>query len=110
MLFHDHRLSRGDDFACDSCHQLDEGGDDSAGAPGSASDGQPLDFNAPTIFNAALNFRLNWRGNFRTLEEQNEAVLLDPRLMGTTWDELLAQAARRSELRCGLRRGLRRAA
>ena len=37
----------------------------------------------------ALSFRLNWRGNFRTLEEQNEAVLLDPRLMNTTWEELL---------------------
>ena len=43
----------------------------------------------PTIFNVGLNFRLNWRGNFRTLEDQNEAVLLDPRLMGTTWDEML---------------------
>jgi cytochrome c peroxidase len=37
----------------------------------------------------ALSFRLNWRGNFRTLEEQNEAVLLNPHLMNTTWEELL---------------------
>jgi cytochrome c peroxidase len=36
-----------------------------------------------------LSFRLNCRGNFRTLEEQAEAVLLDPRLMNTTWEELL---------------------
>ena len=55
------------------------------------ADGRPLDFNAPTVLNAALNFRLNWRGNFRTLEEQAEAVLLDPRLMGTTWAEVLGQ-------------------
>ena len=87
-LFHDARLSRGDALACASCHRLDEGGDDNrARAPG--ADGELLDFNAPTVFNAALSFRLNWRGNFRTLEEQNEAVLLDPRLMNTTWEELL---------------------
>jgi cytochrome c peroxidase len=36
-----------------------------------------------------LNFRLNWRGNFRTLEEHNEAVLLYGALMNTTWQELL---------------------
>jgi cytochrome c peroxidase len=53
------------------------------------ADGQPLAFNSPTIFNAALNYRLNWRGNFRTLEEQNEAVLLNRRLMNTTWEQSL---------------------
>jgi cytochrome c peroxidase len=87
-LFHDARLSRGDVLACASCHRLDEGGDDNrARAPG--ADGELLDFNAPTVFNAALSFRLNWRGNFRSLEEQIEAVLLDRSLMNTTWQELL---------------------
>jgi cytochrome c peroxidase len=87
-LFHDPRLSRGDVLSCASCHRLDEGGDDNrARAPG--ADGELLDFNAPTVFNAALSFRLNWRGNFRTLEEQIDAVLLEPSLMNTTWQELL---------------------
>jgi cytochrome c peroxidase len=87
-LFHDPRLSRGDAVACASCHRLDAGGDDDrARAPG--ADGRPLDYNAPTIFNVALNFRLNWRGNFATLEQQNEAVLLDARVMNTSWLELL---------------------
>jgi cytochrome c peroxidase len=77
-------------LACASCHVLAEGGDDNRGrSPG--SDGELLNFNAPTVFNAALSFRLNWRGNFRALEEQNEAVLLDRHLMNTTWDELLAK-------------------
>jgi cytochrome c peroxidase len=89
-LFHDARLSRDGGFACASCHRLSDGGDDDvARAPG--ADGAPLLFNAPTVFNAALSFRLNWRGNFRTLEEQAEAVLLDPRLMDTSWEELLAK-------------------
>ena len=88
MLFHDVRLSRSDELACASCHLLAEGGDDNRPlSPG--SDGELLNFNAPTVFNAALNFRLNWRGNFRTLEEQNEAVLLNARLMNTNWGELL---------------------
>jgi len=90
MLFHDVRLSRGDVLACASCHLLAEGGDDNrARSPG--VDGELLDFNAPTVFNAALSFRLNWRGNFRSLEAQIEAVLLDPDLMNTTWEELLAK-------------------
>jgi cytochrome c peroxidase len=89
-LFHDVRLSRGGTLACASCHRLDQGGDDGNHVRSPSSrEGEVLDFNTPTVFNAALNFRLNWRGNFRTFEEQNETVLLDPRLMNTTWEELL---------------------
>jgi cytochrome c peroxidase len=87
-LFHDVRLSHDDTFACVSCHRLDRSGGDDRSRPVGA-DGRPLDFNSPTIFNAALNYRFNWRGNFRTLEEQNEAVLLDRRLMNATWEQLL---------------------
>lgn len=90
-LFHDVRLSRGDVVACASCHRLNGGGDDDRARSLSRVDGTPLAFNAPTVFNVALSFRLNWRGNFRTLEEQNEAVLLGPRLMNTSWEELLAK-------------------
>ncbi len=90
MLFHDVRLSRGDVLACASCHVLADGGDDNR-ARSQGADGAPLDFNAPTVFNVALNFRLNWRGNFRSLEEQNEAVLLNQDLMDMTWEELLAK-------------------
>ena len=88
MLFHDVRLSGDNVLACASCHVLAEGGDDNRARP-PGSDGELLNYNALTVFNAALSFRVNWRGNFRTLEEQNEAVLLDPRLMHTTWEQLL---------------------
>lgn len=87
-LFNDVALSGSRTVACASCHLLDRGGDDGRSQPIGA-DGRPLDFNAPTLFNVALNYRLNWRGNFRTLEEHNEAVLLDRRLMHATWEELL---------------------
>jgi cytochrome c peroxidase len=89
-LFHDPRLSHGDRLACASCHGLDRGGDDGLVRAASAS-GEVLAFNTPTVFNVALNFRFNWRGNFRTLEEHNEAVLLDESLMNTTWDEVLTK-------------------
>jgi cytochrome c peroxidase len=90
VLFHDARLSRGDVLACASCHRLAESGDDNrARSPG--IDNELLSFNAPTVFNAALSFRLNWRGNFRALEDQIEAVLLDPHLMNTSWEELLSK-------------------
>jgi cytochrome c peroxidase len=87
-LFHDVVLSGSGKVACASCHQLDRGGGDGRGRSIGA-DGRPLDFNAPTLFNVALNYRLNWRGNFRTLEEHNEAIMLDRRLMHTSWEELL---------------------
>src|SRR5690606_38145601 len=87
-LFHDVRLSRGDVLACSTCHRLAAGGDDDL-ARSSGIHGKPLAFNTPTVFNAALSFRLNWRGNFRSLEEQIEAVLHDPDLMYTSWEELL---------------------
>src|SRR5262249_4235654 len=74
--------------ACVSCHQIEKGGDDNR-SHALGADGRPLDFNSPTIFNAALNYRLGWRGHFRTLEQENEAGLLDRRVMNTTWDELL---------------------
>jgi cytochrome c peroxidase len=87
-LFQDVRLSHDETLSCAFCHWLDRSGDDQR--PRSVgSDGRELNFNTPTIFNAALNYRLNWRGNFRTLEEQNEAVFLNPQLMNTSWEELL---------------------
>jgi cytochrome c peroxidase len=89
-LFRDARLSRDNKLACVSCHRLDRSGDDNQ-AQSIGADGRPLDFNTPTVFNAALSFRLDWRGNFRTLEEQAEAVLLDTRLMATSWAALIAK-------------------
>jgi cytochrome c peroxidase len=89
-LFRDAGLSHDGRLACISCHKLDEGGDDGQ-AHSIGADGRPLDFNTPTVFNAGLSFRINWRGNFRTLEELAEAVLLAPRLMATSWEELISK-------------------
>jgi cytochrome c peroxidase len=89
-LFDDVRLSHDNRLACATCHRLDAGGDDGE-VRSSGADGRLLDVNTPTVFNATINFRLNWRGDFRSVEEQNEAVLLNARIMNTTWAELLAK-------------------
>lgn len=89
-LFHDARLSHGNAVACSTCHQLQSGGDDGrTRSPG--SDGQPLDVNTPSVLNVSGNARLNWEANFRTIEAQNESVLLNVRIMNMTWNELLAR-------------------
>ena len=50
-----------------------------------------LALNTPTIFNAALSFRLNWEGNFRSLELEAENALRNPRLMASSADEVVSK-------------------
>jgi cytochrome c peroxidase len=101
-MFHDARLSGRNDVACASCHDLARGGVDGR-ARSPATNGGLLDFNTLTVFNAALNAQLNWRGNFRTLKEQIGTVLLDPRLMNATWPELLAKLRADAEYRAAFK-------
>ena len=89
-LFYDRRLSRDGTLACVSCHDLAEGGDDGLSLPGRA-DGRSGEVNTPTIFNSALSFRLGWRGTYRRLADQVDADIEDPRLMNTSWDEVLGK-------------------
>src|SRR3546814_7873 len=76
--------------ACVSCHNLAEGGDDGLPLPGRA-EGRSGEVNTPTIFNSALSFRLGWRGTYRRLADQIDADIEDPRLMNTSWDEVLGK-------------------
>jgi cytochrome c peroxidase len=87
-LFADPRLSANGEHACTSCHDTRTNGADGAQRARDA-DGMGLSLNTPTIFNAALNFRLDWEGNFRTLESQAEASLLNPQTMGSTVDDVV---------------------
>ena len=90
-LFADARLSGDGTLACTSCHDLSRGGSD--GQARSKAGVGLHDFNALSVFNAALNYRLNWRGDVRTLEEQNDAVVINPKLMGGDWGEILKKLA-----------------
>jgi cytochrome c peroxidase len=89
-LFSDRRLSHDNTRACSSCHDIRTNG-----ASGNAQDvtpeGQPLPRNTPTVFNAALSFRLNWDGTFRSLEKHTEQILRSPRIMASSADEVVSK-------------------
>jgi cytochrome c peroxidase len=92
-LFGDSRLSRDNTRTCSSCHDLRTNG--ATGHPqDTARDGSPLALHTATVFNAALNFRLGWQGEFRTLEAQAAATLENPRIMGTRIDAIVGNLAR----------------
>jgi cytochrome c peroxidase len=73
-LFADKGLSRDGSRACFSCHNILSNGADH-NRHDRAIDGSELPLRTLTVFNAALSFRLNWEGNFRTLEAQAESAL-----------------------------------
>jgi cytochrome c peroxidase len=87
-LFSDRRLSHDNTRSCSSCHDIRTNGASSNGRD-LTPEGQPLPLNTPTIFNAALNFRLNWAGNFRSLESQAEHALGNPGIMASSADEVV---------------------
>jgi cytochrome c peroxidase len=96
-LFGDVRLSRDNTRKCSSCHDLATNGA-SKNVQDTTPDGSRLPLNTPTIFNAALSFRLGWKGEFRTLEAQAAAILQNPRIMGTRIDEVVGKLRRDSVL------------
>jgi cytochrome c peroxidase len=89
-LFMDTRLSGRGDLACSSCHDIrtnGAGGRKPSFAQGLSPDKAKIRFDTPTVFNAALNFRLNWEGNFRTPEAQIESSLENSENMNSSVDE-----------------------
>jgi cytochrome c peroxidase len=89
-LFADPRLSVDGSRACISCHDIRTNGADSRRRD-EAPDGSELLLNTPTVFNASLDFRLDWEGDFRTLDAQAEAALENQRAMGKSIDEALGK-------------------
>jgi cytochrome c peroxidase len=88
LLFEDPRLSHDGTRSCSSCHDIHSNGA-SGNQRDTAPDGSELPFNTATVFNAALSFRFNWEGNFRTLEAQAEASLDNPGVMATSVNEVV---------------------
>jgi cytochrome c peroxidase len=84
-LFQDRRLSHDDTHGCSSCHDIRTNG--ASANPRDVGPQGPLPLNTPTVFNAALNFRLNWEGNFPTLETESEQSLLNPAIMASSAEE-----------------------
>jgi cytochrome c peroxidase len=89
-LFSDQRLSHDNIRSCRSCHDTRTNGA-SANTHDVTPEGRPLALNTPTIFNVALNFRLNWEGNFRSLERHAERTLRNPAVMASSADEVVSK-------------------
>jgi len=83
-LFFDSRLSGAGNLSCNSCHDIHGNG---ARPDGHVS--RPFD--TLTVFNAALSFRLNWEGNFRTLSAHIESSLENPVNMNTNADDVVGR-------------------
>jgi cytochrome c peroxidase len=87
-LFHDPKLSADDTLSCASCHDVTKAGDDGRarsvgirGAQGSV--------NAPTVFNASLNYVLFWDGRAESLEDQAGGPIANPAEMGASFEQVL---------------------
>ena len=89
-LFHDPRLSKDDTTACVSCHDLGNGGDDGRRVS-IGIEGKPGTINAPTVFNAGLNFSQFWDGRASTLEQQIDGPVQSPIELGSLWPEVVAK-------------------
>lgn len=89
-LFFEPRLSRDNTLSCAGCHDFKRGGVDrrrvSVGV-GEAVGG----INAPTVFNASLNFVQFWDGRAASLEEQAAGPVHNPVEMASSWPEVLSK-------------------
>ena len=82
-LFKDSRLSSDGKLSCVSCHDIRTNGSNGRTRRGP--------FDTLTVFNASLNFRLNWEGNFRSLAAQAVSSLENPVNLRTTVDEIVGK-------------------
>ncbi|MBR0565178.1 cytochrome-c peroxidase [Azoarcus sp. L1K30] len=98
QLFRDPLLSSDYSISCASCHPLDRAGADnlprSKGVGGATGT-----INAPTVFNASLNFVQFWDGRATTLKEQVRGPVHNPVEMNSNWDEIVARLQRREDYR-----------
>ena len=77
QLYYDKRLSKNHDIACNSCHLLDNIGQDSEPtSPGHR--GQRGGRNSPTVYNAAGHIAQFWDGRSPDLEAQAQGPILNP--------------------------------
>ncbi|HEY0766197.1 MAG TPA: cytochrome-c peroxidase [Pyrinomonadaceae bacterium] len=89
QLFNDPILSQNSKISCASCHSLTSGGGTDQLVHSIGIDGKQGEINAPTVFNAGLNFVQFWDGRAATLEEQIDGPVQNPSEMGSSWPEAL---------------------
>jgi len=106
-LFDDRRFASDDSIACSSCHDLSRGGADTR--PGSrvysAATGNARHiFNTPTVYNAGFNYRQQWTGGARSLEELVDKVVSSPLVFNSSWPATLAKLGADPALVAGFQR------
>ncbi len=87
QLFQDVSLSKDNRLSCLSCHSFSTGGTD--GTMHEVGGKEFGAINTLTVFNSGFNFRLNWNGKFENLEDQLDALLQNPKVMGSNWEEVV---------------------
>jgi cytochrome c peroxidase len=84
QLYFDERLSKNQDLACVSCHDLTAYGVDVRETDGQRNEtslghrGQLGERNSPTVYNAAFNLAQFWDGRAADLEDQAKGPVLNP--------------------------------
>ena len=90
LLFHDQSLSKDGTVSCASCHDLASGGDDGRRVSVGVGDAEGT-INAPTVFNAAFNFKQFWDGRADTLEDQVDGPVQSSIEMASLWPDVVAK-------------------
>jgi cytochrome c peroxidase len=89
-LFLDVRFAQDNSVSCASCHDFAHGGADprprSIGAHGAQSAA-----NAPSVFNASLNFRQLWNGSAASLEDFLDKLISNPKVFASNWQEVVVR-------------------
>jgi cytochrome c peroxidase len=92
LLFNDKRLSGNGRVSCASCHDLTKGGADGLDRSIGLNGGLTV-VNAPTVLNAALNFKQFWNGRAESLEAQIDHVMRNPVEMGSDWKDVVSKVS-----------------
>jgi cytochrome c peroxidase len=90
QLFRDVRLSHMYTHGCSACHDPDSNGSTGHSVAVIRSE-VGRNFDVPSIFNAALSFRLSWEGQYRSLEQQAAASLVSHSTMNSSVQESVAR-------------------
>lgn len=81
QLYFDTRLSSTGTVSCNSCHNVQKGGEDNR-ATSLGVNGKTGDRSAPTVWNAAFLSTQFWDGRAQSLEEQAKGPMVNPVEMG----------------------------
>ena len=89
-LFHDRRLSKGDQISCASCHRLALHGAD-VKPLSTGVNGRTGELKTPTIYNVVWNVRQAWDGRAGSLYEQVESPIENRNEHDMEWSLLVAK-------------------